>query len=103
MYCNGVFIYKGLKKRAGGTFKNSEGKEINYDDCYILKVDEINDGEVTERNFKFPTKFKDMAEKIEDLDIYTKIKIAFEVVINTNSCKLVPVDISTNIEKSTEE
>ncbi len=92
MKCNGIFVFKSVSKREGGTFKNDKGQEISYDDSYILKVDELTD-DIRERRFKFPCTNKKFYDELCKLESYTKICIDFEVVIYDNSAKLLPVGI----------
>lgn len=92
MRCNGIFVFKSVTKREGGTFKNDKGENINYSDSFVLTVDEITD-EIRERKFKFPCTNKKFYDELSKLDSYSKICLDFEVVIYNNSCKLIPVGI----------
>lgn len=92
MRCNGIFVFKSVTKRDGGSFTNDKGEEIHYDDSYVLKVDEVSD-EIRERKFKFPCTNKKLYEDLCKLDSYSKICIDFEVVIYNNSCKLLPFSL----------
>lgn len=98
MLCKGTLIFKSIEKREGGTFKNDKGQDINYDSSYIIKVDEVKGKEVNERKFKFPQTNKVLFENFSNIDAYTKVDITFDIVISTNTCKLVPVDVTTDIE-----
>lgn len=98
MYCKGILIFKSIEKRSGGTFKNDKGQDVNYDASYVIKADEVKDKEVNERKFKFPESNKMLYEKFNELDPYTKTSITFDVVISANACKLVPIDVSADIE-----
>lgn len=98
MLCKGTLIFKSIEKREGGTFKNDKGQDINYDSSYIIKVDEVKGKEVNERKFKFPQTNKVLFESFSDIEPYTKVDITFDIVISTNACKLVPVDVTTDIE-----
>ena len=98
MLCKGTQIFKSIDKREGGTFKNDKGQDINYDSSYIIKVDEVKGKDVNERKFKFPQTNKVLFESFSEIEPYTKVDITFDVVINTNACKLVPVDVTTEIE-----
>ena len=54
MKASGVFMYKGITQRDGGTFKNDKGEDVDYKSCMILTCDEIQeDGTGKERKFKF--------------------------------------------------
>lgn len=98
MLCKGTLIFKSIDKREGGTFKNDKGQDINYDSSYIIKVDEVKGKDVNERKFKFPQTNKVLFESFSEIEPYTKVDITFDVVISTNTCKLVPVDVTTEIE-----
>lgn len=98
MLCKGTLIFKSIDKREGGTFKNDKGQDINYDSSYIIKVDEVKGKDVNERKFKFPQTNKVLYDKFVDIESYTKVDITFDIIISTNTCKLVPVDVTTEIE-----
>lgn len=98
MICKGTLIFKSIDKREGGTFKNDKGQDINYDSSYIIKVDEVKGKEVNERKFKFSQTNKVLYDKFVDIEPYTKVDITFDIIISTNACKLVPVDVTTEIE-----
>lgn len=93
MRCNGVVMYKGIEERKGGTFKNSDGKDINYDSSYIVKFDEIVEGKINERKLKFPVSNKSLFDKFYALEPYTSVEITCDVVLMQNACKLVPIDV----------
>ena len=60
MECKGLFVFKSLILRPAGTFKDAEGKDIEYPASYILKVDQIEENDdVNERKFKVNTKDKE--------------------------------------------
>lgn len=105
MICKGVVVYKGIEKREGGTFKGADGREIRYDSSYVVKFDEINKGIANERKLKFPASNTYLHNKFADLEIYTKIYIECDVVFSANACKLVPINMETEIpeEFSSEE
>lgn len=98
MLCKGTLIFKSIDKREGGTFKNDKGQDINYDSSYIIKVDEVKGKDVNERKFKFPQTNKVLYDKFVDIEPYTKVDVTFDIIISTNTCKLVPVDVTTEIE-----
>ena len=93
MKCEGEFVFKNLSKRVGGEFKNDKGQEIKYDECFIIKCDEVIDTEINERKFKFPKDNKTLKAKLEKLPAYTKINILFDVSLSNNVVKLVPEDL----------
>ena len=103
MYCKGIVMYKGIEKREGGTFKNSQGQDINYDSAYVLKFDEIVNNKMDERKLKFPTSNKILYDKFSQLRPYTQIEITCDVVLMNNACRLVPIDMNSEFEEETEE
>ena len=98
MKCDGVVIFKAIDKRQGGTFKNAQGQEIDYDASYVIKFDELSGNGINERKLKFPASNKSLYEKFENFEPYTKVHITCDVVISNNACKLVPIDVDTDIE-----
>lgn len=86
-------VFKGLAKREGGEFTNDRGQKVTYDESYLLKFDEEVNGEVFERRLKFPITNKQLANKLKDLDIYSKIVLICDVQLYTSSAKIVPVDL----------
>lgn len=86
-------VFKGLAKREGGEFTNERGQKVTYDESYLLKFDEEVNGEVFERRLKFPITNKQLANKLKDLDIYSKIVLICDVQLYTSSAKIVPVDL----------
>ena len=102
MYCKGIVMYKGIEKREGGTFKNSQGQDINYDSAYVLKFDEIVNNKMDERKLKFPTSNKVLYDKFSQLRPYTEIEITCDVVLMNNACRLVPIDMNADIEETEE-
>lgn len=86
-------VFKGLAKREGGEFTNERGQKVTYDESYLLKFDEEVNGDVFERRLKFPITNKQLANKLKDLDIYSKIVLICDVQLYTSSAKIVPVDL----------
>lgn len=86
-------VFKGLAKREGGEFTNDRGQKVTYDESYLLKFDEEVNGEVFERRLKFPITNKQLANKLKDLDIYSKIVLICDVQLYASSAKIVPVDL----------
>ena len=93
MKAKGIFMYKSLQQREKGSFTNKEtGEIINYDECYVLVADEINDsGKMTERRFKISKEDNVLAGEFSSLDPYTKVEIEFDVAVYSSNAKLVPV------------
>lgn len=92
MYCKGIVMYKGVEKREGGTFSNN-GQNINYDACYVIKFDEINEGKINERKLKFPLNNKLLFDKFSKFKPYTNVLITCDVVFGQSACRLVPIDV----------
>ena len=96
MNCNGVFNFRGIEKREGGSFTNSEGKVIDYKPSYVVFVDEDVNGKIFERKFKFPIENEALYRKFSELDIYDKIEVYFDINFIGTSVRLVPYDVSIN-------
>lgn len=94
MICADEFVFKSLESRAGGVFKNDKGDTIEYDEVYILKVDEkTREGKINERKFKFGIQNQALAAKLREFEAYEHIKLYFEVTIYANGVKLNPYDV----------
>lgn len=93
MKAKGLFMYKSIQKRDKGSFINKEtGEVIEYDACYVLVVDEIEeDSKITERRFKIAEKDTDLIAEFSSLDPYTKIEMAFDVTLYSANAKLTPL------------
>lgn len=90
MICEGNFIFRGIEKKDAGTFTDVSGKEIRFDSSYHLKLDEIVDGKAVERKFKFPISNTKLASDFANLQVYTPVKISFDVNIYSTRVNLVP-------------
>ncbi len=92
--CKGDFIFKSIEKRDGGTFTNENGKEIEYDASYRLKVDEITENGIDERIFKIPLKSRQLYEDLKALKHYDAIVLEFDIVFSNSvgTVKLIPID-----------
>lgn len=85
MKCQGNFVFKTLTHRQGGTFKNSEGNDVNYPSAYILKVDEtLPNGEINEHKFKIDEKNTLLVNVLKDYKAYQELVLEFEVTLYTN-------------------
>lgn len=92
MKASGVFMYKGITQRDGGTFKNDKGEDVSYNSCMVLTCDEIQeDGTGKERKFKFKDGQTSLVNDFKSLEMYTKIEIEFELALYNNRCVLTPV------------
>lgn len=92
MKCQGKFKFKGLIKKDGGEFTNNKGQKITYDSSYQIKLDEITEKGIFERNFKI-SKDSDLVETLLIKKPYTDVTIEFDVNIFGNTVKVVPVAI----------
>ena len=99
MICKGVVVYKGIEKRDGGVFKGSDGREIKYDSSYVVKFDENE----SERKVKFPASNTYLYNKFASVKAYTEILLECEVVLSNNACKLVPINLETDIPEEYQE
>ena len=89
MKCQGNFVFKTLSRRAGGTFKDDKGENIDYPSAYILKVDELmENGDINERKFKIDEKKTALINVLKEFETYQKITLYFNVTIYTSSVSL---------------
>lgn len=97
MNTEGSFIFKSISKRDGGSFTNDKGHVVNYDGSYVIQCDDNVNGKVIERLFKFPISNNELFKKLENLKVYSKILIDFDIVLygNGSQLKLVPIDVLT--------
>ena len=92
MKAKGVFMYKGISQRDGGTFKNDKGEDVAYNSCMVLTCDEILDnGTAKERKFKFKDGQTDLVNDFKVLDLYTKIEIDFDLALYNSRCVVTPI------------
>lgn len=98
MNCKGEFIFKTLTHRPAGTFKGSNGIDINYPSAYILKVDELlENGDIQERKFKLPEKSK-LVDDFRVLDAYEKIILTFVLNIYSSRITLELTGVSHSLD-----
>lgn len=93
MKCKGNFKFKGLVKRDGGVFTNNEGKEIKYNESYVLKVDETTPKGIYERSFKIAID-SPLLKELEFVEAYQDIEIEFEIEIYGSRITLVPIAVN---------
>ena len=99
MECKGLFVFKSLILRPAGTFKDAEGKDIEYPASYILKVDQIEENDdVNERKFKVNTKDKELINKLSQFKIYDNIVLIFKITLYTSKMSMSLIDVSDDIE-----
>ena len=91
MKCQGKFKFRGLTKKDGGKFQNSEGREISYKESYSLKVDEMTEKGLIERNFKISLENTQLINELAQLDLYEDIELEFDVNIYNSRITLVPL------------
>ena len=97
MICKGVVIFKGIEKREGGVFKGQNGNDIKYDPSFSVKFDERKEGKIDERKLKFPASNTYLYNKFAGIKPYTEVFLECDVVLSNNSCKLVPINVETDI------
>lgn len=92
MKAKGLFMFKNIQKREKGSFTNQEtGEVIEYDSCYVLVADEIEEsGKITERRFKIVEENSNLINDFSSLDSYTKIEIEFDIVLYSSNAKVIP-------------
>lgn len=90
MKCQGKFKFKGIEKREGGSFTNAQGRQINYDESYSLKVDEETEKGIFERNFKVK-KDSDLVDDLLLVKPYTNIILEFDITFYGRNISVIPV------------
>lgn len=104
MIAEGNFIFKGIRKKDGGEFVNTQGQKIKYDASYEVKFDEVTeDNECFERKVKVSLENKELIEKLLNAKIYSKIHLIFEVGFNTRGITLKLIDAQSLNKKNKEE
>ena len=92
MKCRGKFKFKEIMKKDGGSFTNAQGQQINYDESYLLKLDEKTEKGIQERSFKLP-KSSPLIPELEKYEEYSDIILDFEVVFYSNTVRVIPIEI----------
>lgn len=92
MKCQGQFKFKGLTKRDGGEFKNSNGDVIKYKESYSLKVDEQTENGIFERQFKIAID-SPLVNDLSGYELYDNITIYFDVKIYGSRITVIPVAV----------
>ena len=90
MNCQGKFKFKSIVKRDAGEFTNNEGVKIPYKASYSLKVDEVTNSGIYERNFKIPVDSK-LPEILSNVKPYDDIVLDFEISFYSSGIRLTPV------------
>lgn len=99
MRAKGEFVYKGLDKRAGGEFLNSNGQPVKYPDAYILKVDEVTEEGINERKLKVDVNNTFLVDKLKALKPYDKVTLECDILLYQNSAKVIPIAVSGSNNK----
>lgn len=99
MICKGEFVFKSVEERAGGSFQNQQGQNINYDMAYILKVDELTQGGIFERKLKIDKANSVLLNKLKNLKPYDKINLVCDVVLYGSNARIIPVDLDNSNNK----
>ena len=101
MKCRGQFIFKSVKKKDGGTFTNQAGQEINYNESFEVKFDEITEeGDCIERKTKIGTNEIELFSKLSRLEQYKPAIFEFGVGFNSRGVTLKLIDVGTPKEKT---
>lgn len=109
MEARNLFVYRGKELKKGGSF-TKDGKEIAFNDSYIIKLDESikkDSGEIVmeERIIKLKNvnkESKELAEKIDTLKMYDKIICVFDIkFVNTKEGKTILDFILIDVAKPT--
>lgn len=93
MQAKGKFIFKSLTRKDGGKFINEKGKEISYDASYELKVDENNDGSISERKLKVDETNNVLIQKLSGKKPYEPIELICKIQMYGSMAKVIPVDL----------
>ena len=88
MKCQGKFKFRGLTQKDGGTF-TTNGRVVNYNASYQLKLDETTDKGVYERNIKIPLDSPLVAE-LAQKKLYEEIIMEFEIVFFGSNVRVIP-------------
>ena len=94
MICEGNFVFKGIRKRDGGTFKNDKGVDVPYDAAYVVKFDEFVNDEPTERTTKFDANNVELYNKFSKCKVYDKVQLKFDVGFTKTGVAMKLVDFS---------
>ena len=96
MQAKGKFIFKCLERKEGGKFLNDKGQEINYGSSYQLRVDENNDGVISERKLKIPETNNVLVQKLMKKNPYDSIELLCDIQLYNSMAKVIPVDLIDN-------
>lgn len=91
----GDLVFKSIEERPGGKFINDKGQEIEYQKCYILKLDEVTPKGIVDIKLKIPEDEKQLINTFKEFEPYTKIHLDFDLDCNGSNVKVIP----TNVKK----
>lgn len=94
MLCQGVFVFKSVQAKEGGSFINQMGQQVNYNPSFEVKFDEVDENNIiTERKIKVSQDEKELVEKIKEIKPYTKAIFSFDVGFNAKGTTLKLKDV----------
>lgn len=92
MKATGKLIFKGIVSREAGQFTDNTGRNVQYDMCYILTVDEMQEnGTFAERKLKVEKENTGLVAQLRELKPYTEIDLECNVKLFNNACRIIPV------------
>ena len=92
MKCQGKFKFKSITKRDGGSFTNNQGQVITYKPSFSLKVDEVTEKGIFERQFKI-AEDSPLLNVLVNVKPYDDIVLDFDVSFYESGIKIVLVDL----------
>ena len=96
MQARGKFIFKSLERKDGGEFVNEKGQNVKFDASYQLKVDENNNGVISERKLKVSQKNDVLIQKLMKKNPYDPIELVCDIQMYGSMAKVIPVDLIDN-------
>lgn len=103
MKCQGVFIFKSIQSKEGGSFTNQNGQPIVYKPSYEVKFDDLVDNVPTERKIKVSEDETTLIQKIKELKPYTRYLFTFDVNFISKGTSLKLLDIASTKDNSNKE
>lgn len=100
MRAKGEFVFKCIEKKNGGKFVNDKGQEVEYNEKYQLKVDEVTpDGSINERKFNVDINNLGLVDRLKKLKPYEKITLECDILMYNTSAKVVPIALCDSNNK----
>lgn len=96
MQARGKFIFKSLVKKDGGEFVNEKGQNVKFDASYELKVDENDNGVISERKLKVLQNNDVLVQKLMKKNPYEQIELLCDIKMYGSMAKVIPVDLIDN-------